>query len=272
MYEFEVLPEFEQEYEWEVLPEFESHQEWEVLPEMAHEHELEARLGIDPESEQFFGAIQKGWNWLSQPGSPQRAAALKAARWALNRGGQWVGQKAGGNLADWVGNQVLPQREFEGEFELQTELDPRRRVAMESLMEHLAHEAKDAETEAEAEAFIGALVPLATQLIPRAAPALAKATPNLIRGLAAATRALRATPATRPLVRTLPSALRNTAMLVAQQNPTMPPQQVIQTMARQVYRTTATPQAANRAYKRSQVLDARFHGLSGGRKSPCGCK
>ena len=79
-----------------------------------------------------------------------------------------------------------------------------------ALMEHLGHAAAEAETEEEAEAFIGALVPLAARLLPRAASAVMRVAPNLIRGAAGAARALRSNPATRPLVRTLPTVVRQT--------------------------------------------------------------
>src|SRR5438132_9262300 len=101
--------------------------------------------------------------------------------------------------------------ELEGEYEWEAEANPIRRVYPDALMEHLGHAAAEAATEAEAEAFIGALVPLAARLVPRVAPMIMRAAPNLIRGVSRATRVLRANPATRPLVRAIPTVVRRTA-------------------------------------------------------------
>lgn len=80
------------------------------------------------------------------------------------------------------------------------------------LMEHLGRLATRTSDEAEAEALIGALMPLAAQMTPRAEGALLRAAPQLVHGLSCAARVLRSHPATRPLVRRLPTVARRTAI------------------------------------------------------------
>src|SRR5579871_5523716 len=102
--------------------------------------------------------------------------------------------------------------EWEGEFEDEGEAmaNPLRRVYPDAMMEHLGHAAAEAETEAEAEAFVGALVPLAAGLVKAAAPHVARATPHLVKGLSKVTHQLRGKPATRPLVRAVPTIAART--------------------------------------------------------------
>lgn len=71
--------------------------------------------------------------------------------------------------------------------------------------------------EAEAEAFVGALVPLASKLIPRAAKLIAKNAPTLVKGASRIARQLRRNPQTRRLVRGLPVVLQRTAQSLANQ-------------------------------------------------------
>ncbi|MFZ4656177.1 MAG: hypothetical protein ACOYNY_04150 [Caldilineaceae bacterium] len=159
-----------------------------------------------------------------------------------------------------------PSREYEGEFEneyeYEYEINPIRRVYPEALMEHLGHAAAQARTEAEAEAFIGALVPLAARIIPRAAPALMRVAPQLIQGVAGATRVLRRNPATRPLVRTLPTVVRRTAAQLARQSAQgrpITPQAAARTLAQQTARVIGSPRQATQAYRRSCALDRQYH-------------
>jgi hypothetical protein len=158
-----------------------------------------------------------------------------------------------------------PDEEFE--WELEGELSPLRRVYPDALMEHLGHAAAQAESEAEAEAFLGALIPLAAQLAPRIAPAIMRAAPGLIRGVAGVARTLRRSPATRPLVRTVPTIVRRTAANIAQQaaqGQSMTPQRAVQTLARQTAQVLSSPQQSVQAYQRSCALDRRFHNTAGG--------
>jgi hypothetical protein len=179
---------------------------------------------------------------------------------------------AGGIAANALGG-MLPQREYEGEYEGEFEYEgegeyedfanPQRRLSREGmLMAHLGNAAASAESEDEAEAFVGALIPLAARLIPRVAPAVMRAAPQLIRGISNVAQRLRSNPATQQLVRTLPTVARNTvgamARQVAQGRP-LTPQMAVRTLARQTARVIGSPQQAARAYQQNRALDRRYH-------------
>lgn len=251
------------EYEAEALPGLEGELEW--------EGELEA------ESEEFFRRIA-GLARRAASSPALRRIGLRAARGALSGLGG-LGAAAGGalggtqgaalgrNLGSVLGrglSGMLPQREWELEEEMEGEweVNPIRRVYPQALMEHLGHAAAEAETEEEAEAFLGALVPLAA----RAAPALMRVAPTLIRGVAGAARTLRANPATRPLVRAMPTVVRRTAQTLtrqAQQGRPVTPQRAAQTLARQTQRVISNPRQCAQAYQRSRALDRQFHRAAG---------
>jgi hypothetical protein len=261
------------EYELEGELEFEGELEWEGEGEWEGE----------AESEEFFrriGALAR--RAASSPAL--RQVALRAARGALSglggvggalggavggtRGaalGRGLGSVVGRNVSGW-----LPQRELEGEFELEfegeEEVNPIRRVYPDALMEHLGHAAAEAESEEEAEAFIGALVPLAARLLPRAASTVMRVAPSLIRGVAGATRALRSNPATRPMVRALPAVVRQTAANLARQaaqGRPVTPQTAVRTLARQTASVLGSPQRCAQAFQRSRALDQRYHRAAG---------
>jgi len=150
----------------------------------------------------------------------------------------------------------------EGEYEWEAEANPLRRVYPDALMEHMGHMATEAESEAEAEAFIGALVPLAAQVLPRVAPHIMRAAPRLIRGISRVTRTLRRNPATRPLVRALPSIIRRTVETVARQTRQgrpVTPQTVVRALGQQTRRVLTSPAACRHAVARSRALDRRYH-------------
>jgi hypothetical protein len=292
------------------------------------EYESEWELEGEAESEQFFGSLARLARRAAQ--SPAlRRVGLSAARAALG-GFRNVGSAIGGSLAGGAGSQLggqlagqlaghlgrmLPAREFEmeyegefegewegefegeGEWELESELNPIRRVYPDALMEHLGHAATAARNEAEAEAFIGALVPLATTLLPRLAPAAARIgaraipqavgmmrniAPRLISGVARTTRVLRQNPATRQLVRTLPAVVRGTVADIARQyagGQSVTPQRAGQTLARHTSRVLSNPQIAVQAFRRSRALDRQYHraaggqpGGGGGRSQPRRCQ
>ena len=266
MQEWELEGEFEGEYEGELEGEFEGELEGEEFLSS-----LRALAG------RAAGTAQRGWGWVTAPGSPQRALALSAARTALQRGLPALGGLVGGRfgapalgtqVGTWAGGQLgglLPEREFEGELEWEEEVNPIRRVYPDALMEHLGHAATEAESEAEAEAFIGALIPLAARLLPQAAPAIMQAAPGLIRGLSGIAQTLRQSPTTRPLVRTLPTIVRRTATSIAQQRrqgQPVTPQGAVRTLARQTARVLSSPQQCVQAYRRSRTLDRRLHGAT----------
>ena len=247
------------DYEVEALPELEGELEWEG----------------EEESEEFFRRIA-GLARRAASSPALRRIGLRAARGALSGLGG-LGAAAGGalggsqgaalgrNLGSVLGrglSGMLPQREWEFEEEGEWEVNPIRRVYPQALMEHLGHAAAEAETEEEAEAFLGALVPLAA----RALPSVMRVAPTLIRGVAGAARTLRANPATRPLVRAMPTVVRRTAQTLArqaQQGRPPTPQRAARTLARQTQRVISSPQQCAQAYQRSRALDRQFHRAAG---------
>lgn len=266
--ERQVLPELEGEYE------MEGEGEWEMEGE--GEWELEGEM----ESEEFFGRLAG----LARRAVPAlRRVGLQAARSALSGGGRQLGQQIGGamggswgprlanlggDLGNWAGG-FLPQQEYEGEWEweaapaaLAAPSAPASPAAARALMEHLGHAATQAESEEEAEAFIGALVPLAAQILPRVAPAVMRAAPQLIRGAANVVRTLRRNPATRQLVRTVPSIVGRTVQSLGSQIAQGRPitgQTAARTLAQQTQRVLGNPQQAVQAWRRSRALDRRYH-------------
>ena len=279
------------EYELEALPELEAAHE-------AHETEWEG----ESEADRFFGALanlaRQGATWVTTPGSPQRRFALWAARQAINRGlpalGRWVGSRiapptngagaaarrpaAGGTSAgDATGARIgarlahclsslLPQRETEWEFEMQGELNPVRKWYPDAMLEHLGHAAAETASEAEAEALAGAMIPIAAKTVPKAAAVITRATPGLVCGLAGVTRALRRSPATKPLVRVMPAIVRGTAATIARraaEGRQVTPQAAVRTLAAQTLRVLGNPQQAAQAFRRSQQLDRQFHRIVG---------
>jgi hypothetical protein len=177
----------------------------------------------------------------------------------LRRVGLAAARSALGGLG---GVASTPAPEFEAEWEFESELNPIRRVYPDALMEHLGHAAAEAESEAEAEAFIGALIPLAARLVPRVAPMIMRAAPNLIRGISRATRVLRANPATRPLVRAIPTVVRRTAADIARQaarGQSVTPRAAVRTLARQTAQVLTNPQRCGRAIQRSTAVDRIYH-------------
>ena len=245
-------------------------------------HELEA----GHESQQFFGALanlaRRGVGWVAAPGSPQRQLALSAARQVLRRGlpalGRWAGGQIGGpsngstsaslgsTAASWLSG-LLPQQEFEGELEWEShaELNPIRKVYSDAMMEHLGHAAAETHSEAEAEGMTGAMIPLAARVVPGAAAGITRATPGLVCGLTGIVQTLRRSPATRPLMRTVPTIVRRTAANIAQQaarGVVVTPQAAVRALAQQTLRVLGTPRQAVHAFKQSRALDKQFHRAS----------
>ena len=158
--------------------------------------------------------------------------------------------------------QLPPNREFASEGEWEDRFSAFPGGSTEALMEHLGHRATQASSEAEAEAFAGALIPLAARLAPRAASTIMKAAPRLIQGVSRVTRTLRRHPATRQLVQTLPTIVRQTAVDLARQTSQgrpVTPQKAVRTLARQTLRILSSPRQCGQAHRRAQLLDRRFH-------------
>jgi len=129
-------------------------------------------------------------------------------------------------------------------------------------MEHLGHAAAEAESEEEAEAFIGALAPIAVGLVRRAAPAVIRSAPQLVRGLAGVTRTLRRDPATRPLVRALPTiAVRTTRSLARQVARGRPvtARSTARTLAGQTAAVLSDPRRRRAVLRRARTVDRRYH-------------
>ncbi len=154
--------------------------------------------------------------------------------------------------------------EWEGEFEDEGEAmaNPLRRVYPDAMMEHLGHAAAEAETEAEAEAFVGALVPLAAGLVKAAAPHVARATPHLVKGLSKVTHQLRGKPATRPLVRAVPTIAARTTRSLARQvahGRHITPRRAIRTLAGQTAAVLRDPRTRHRVVRHARALDRNYH-------------
>ena len=229
----------------------------------------------DRESEQFFGALanlaRRGVGWLTAPGSPQRQAALTLARQAINQGLPALGRWGGGPAASWLGG-LLPQQEYEWESEF--EVNPIRKIYPDAMMEHLGHAAAEAQGEAEAESLAGAMIPLAARVVPQAAPALTRAMPGLVSGVSGVVRRLHRDPATRPLVRVVPTIVRRTAANIAQttsRGVAVTPQQALRVLARQILRVLGSPQTSAQAFRRSRALDRKFHRNGGVSQLGCAC-
>lgn len=267
--------------------EFEDETEGEFEDEGEYEGEFE------DEGEEFLGSLanfaRRQWRALQTPGSWQRDLALRAARAAVSRGvpalagmaGNWLGGAQGRAAARTLGRQaasrlggLIPQREYEGEFEDEMMLDPSRRAFRVAEMAHLGNSAAAARTEAESEAFLGALIPAATRLIPRLAPMVMRQAPTLIRGVANVGRTLMRSPAARQMIRTVPQIVRGTvgnlARHAAQGRP-ITAASAARTLAGQTYRTLATPARARAAVARTRAQDRAYH-ASTGTRSCCSCQ
>jgi hypothetical protein len=242
--------------------------ELEAIPE--YEDELELEWEGELESEEFFRRLA-GLAQRAVRSPLLRRAAAAAARSAVggirgtalagpagSRAGAAGGAALGRVLADLLPRQPRPPRpggQRELEWELEWEANPIRRVYPDALMEHLGHRAAESTTQAEAEALMSALVPLAARLVPQAAGAILRTAPQLARGVAGITRVLRADPATRPLVRTVPRIVRATTASLARQAAVGQPV----TLAGQASRTLASPQRSVAAWQRSRALDRTYH-------------
>ncbi len=280
--------------------------------EHAFANEGEWEHGEGEAGEQFFGDIanwaRRQWSAVQTPGSWQRRAALAAARSALPAAGGWVGGRVGGLVGPEgapigkaiggalgsAGASLLPDREWEaelegewesggeGEWEGEAELNPVRKVYLDAMLEHMAHEAAHAESEEEAvEGFLplipmlaSKVLPLAAKVLPRIAakviPRLARAvtrvSPQLSRGVSNITRTLYRNPRTRQLVRAVPSIAQRTMTRLARQaaaGRAVTPQAAQRVLAQQTYQVLTRPQATLRALRRNAGMDRRYHGVTG---------
>lgn len=146
------------------------------------------------------------------------------------------------------------------------------------VMEHFGHAMHEAESETEAEAFLPFLLPLAAKALPMVAKAIAprlgsvirRVAPRLVRGATQVLRTLRRNPATRPLVRVMPTIVRRTVNDIArdiQRGAPVAPQRAVQQLAGQSRRVISNPDACLAAYRRSRALDRRYHLIC--HRAPC---
>jgi hypothetical protein len=133
-----------------------------------------------------------------------------------------------------------------------------------ALMEVLAAQAAEADSEEEADAFIGALLPIATSLIPKLAPVAAKVgqkvLPQLVSGAKNLVGTLWKSPATRQLLHTVPTIARGTAASIAKQvaaGKPLTPDLAVRTFAGQTARMLQNPKRSAAVVKRSKQTAAR---------------
>jgi hypothetical protein len=173
--------------------------------------------------------------------------------------------------------------EFEGEFEFEEELNPIRRVYPDALMEHMGHAAAATESEAEAEAFVGALVPMAARLAAGAAPAVRRLLPHLVRAVANIVRTLRRNPATRALVRAVPTIIQRTIASLARmyaRRQQINVQIALRVLARHAADLLGNQQRTAQVIRQSSNLDRQYHqrvgptaaNVPGGPTGHCRCR
>jgi hypothetical protein len=281
------------------LSEFES----ELLPESELEGEYASEFEL--ESPEAFGwsDIKKAagdvatwagdtWRDIQTPGTNARRIAIDVDKAAITGGAALLGTGLGGPIGGTIGgiagaglsSALLPpsQYEGEGEFESEFELSPIRRVYPDAMLEHVAHEALEAESEQEAAEHMlkvvpmvaGKLVPLAARaapriaakVIPRITRTVTRVTPQLTRGVSNITRTLFRNPQSRRLVRVVPSIARRTVTQIARHAAAgrpVSPRAAVQILRRQAHRVIANPQQTAMVLRRSNALDRGFHRVAG---------
>jgi hypothetical protein len=89
-----------------------------------------------------------------------------------------------------------------------------------------------------------------------------RAAPQLITGVSRMTRTLRRDPATRQLVRVVPTVLRDTAVTVGRRlarGQQVTPQRAVRILARHADQVLNNPRRRRQATRRSRRLDRRYH-------------
>jgi hypothetical protein len=256
----ELEAEFEGEYEEEYEGEFEEEGEEEgeeFLGTIARgiggllggQGEFEEEYEFEEEGEEFFRRIAR---------LVRRAAPLlrRVARVAVPIVGTAVGGPLGGALGRAATSALGEEEaELEGEFEEEYEFEeeaapPTQSQAVGELMAAVASQAR---TEAEAEAMIGAAT--VTVISPRDRAALRRVLPHMVRGAAVLTRILRRRRVTRPVVRAVPTIVRNTGRTLVRQAAAGQPvtrRAAARVMATQTRRVLTSPPACTRAIVRNQ--------------------
>jgi hypothetical protein len=257
-------------------------QEWEALGEaeagFAPEGEWENEFEGESESE-----FETEWESEYESSGDTRQVALETARAVM---------PGAGGMLDAYGASLLPQREWESEFEAEFEaqgeweseyeVNPVRKVYLDAMLEHMAHEAVHAESEQEAvESFLplvpmlaGKILPLAAKvgprlagkIIPRMARHVTRVSPTLSRGISGIARKLYRNPGTRSLLRAVPSIAQRTVRRIAHQAAVGRPvtaRSALRTLAQQTYRVLSHPGARSRALRRHRGMDRHYHGSTG---------
>ncbi len=152
-------------------------------------------------------------------------------------------------------------------------------------MEHMAHEATEAESEQEAaEGFLPLIPMLAAKFLPLAAKALpmigklgakllpklgnvvSKVAPRLMRGVSNITRSLFRNRRSRPLVRAVPTIARRTMNTIARQTAAgrpVSPQAAQRVLAQQAAAVLGNPQQVQATLRRANALDRCYHRIAG---------
>jgi hypothetical protein len=288
--ELELESELELEGEGESELASELEQELGVAQELVNESELEHEH--EAEHEAFFNHLAA---MADRSGRSQalRRIALAAARSALK--GQvrpWPVVQGEGELGELEGE--LGELESEHEFEL--EASPQQQAQFAAMMEHSGHAAAEAANEQEAAEHFLPLIGLAAklvvpklvgfaakklggmaakkiggrlvsqagrQLLRRVGPRqIRRVTPQLTRGIANVTRTLFRNRTTRPLIHAVPRIARSTVVRLGRQiarGRRITPQQAVRTLAQQTLRTINNPRALAQTYRKSLMLDRRYH-------------
>lgn len=261
-------------HEYEFLPELE------LELELGEQGELEQELEGELEAEQFFGQLAA---------LARRAASSPALR--------RIGAQAARAALDSFGE---GEEELEGELEMEGEssrdglYSPYRKVYVDALMEHMGHQAAEAETEDEAaEAFLPLIPMLAAKIAPlaiKAAPMLGKmagkvagklapkvfsnvmkVAPRLTKGIGNIARTLHRNPKTRQLLRAVPQIARRTTADIARRvarGGSVNSRVATRSLARQTAQTLGSPKALTRIYRRGRRLDRSAHGVLPAGRAP----
>jgi hypothetical protein len=274
------------EYELEALAELEGEYESELESELEGEFEAES----EAESEAFFSSLARlARRALSSPAL--RRVARTAARAALNGARPQAEYE---EEAEW-------ETEFESEAILNPIRRVYPDALMEHFGHAAAEAESEAEAEALVGALVPLARRVVTRALPRiarsvassaiatprlglpraaqlsglpqrrvlpqavgmrASRALRRVTPQLVHGVNRVARTLRRLPATRPLVRVLPTVVQRTVNTIGQQaalRGTVTPSQAVGALARQTASVLGSPQQAARAYQQSVAQDQRYH-------------
>jgi hypothetical protein len=232
--EVELEDEFENEFDALPARSFEAEDEWE--DEAEDEWEVE---GEDEwEDEQFLGGLVRAVGGMFGGGDSELESEVE------------------------FDFEAEAESEAESEGEDEDFVNPVRRIYPDAeLMAHLSMHAARAQNEAEAEAFIGALIPIATRLIPRAAGLVRRHAPTLIRGTTRLSRQLRRNPATRRFVTAIPVILQRTAQSLADRAAKGQPitaETVITVLTDVAARVLRAPARRNRALGAVGTFDRRY--------------